>query len=241
MANEQWKLLLDEKSDPDKREVLQRFFKTGKGEYGEGDVFIGLSVPRNREISRMFHDSPLTDIDGMLTERIHEYRLAGWLALVERYRRAKTPEERQDIAAHYIARCHLANNWDLVDLSAPYIVGKELAEGRCGEDVRRLSLSENLWERRVAVVATLMPVRNGSCDMAYEICHVLIADRHPLIRKAVGWVLRECGKKDKQRLERFLDKNIDVISAVTISYSTEKFKAEEREYWRKRRKNKSAE
>lgn len=241
MANEQWKHLLDEKSDPTKIGVLGRFFKTGKGDYGEGDCFIGLTVPRNREISRMFHEAAIEDIDEMLTERIHEYRLAGWLALVERYRKSKSAEERQAIASHYINRCHLANNWDLVDLSAPYIIGHELSEGRCHDVVRRLSRSENLWERRVAVVATLTPVRKGSCDLAYEMCRTLVSDTHPLLRKAVGWVLRECGKKDRQRLECFLDENIEVISAVTLSYSTEKFEAPQREYWRKRRKLKSAE
>lgn len=239
MSNEKWKQLLDERSDRSKREILQRFFKTGKGEYGEGDQFIGLSVPRNREVSRMFHGAPLEDIDEMIADEIHEYRLAGWLALVERYRKAKATHERQEIAEHYLAECHRANNWDLVDLSAPYIVGKELSEGRCMEEIRHLSWSTVLWERRVAVVSTLMPIRSGNCDPAFEMCGVLITDPHPLIRKAVGWVLRECGKKDRRRLEDFLEKHINEISALTLSYSTERFSREDRIYWRNRRKNKS--
>lgn len=237
MANEQWKQLLNEKCDPDKVETFMRFFKTGKGEYGEGDIFIGLSVPNNRAISRTFHDTPLSDVDEMISEKIHEYRLAGFLALVERYRKTKSQEIRHHIARHYIGICHKADNWDLVDLSAPNIIGLELLAGRCTDDIRRLVKSDCLWERRVAVVSTLTPVmKKGDTALAFEMCHTLISDPHPLIRKAVGWVLRECGKKNRIELENFLRNHINEISAVTLSYSIEKFTPEERTYWRNLRK-----
>lgn len=237
MANEQWKGMLDKNCDKEKVATFSRFFKTGKGEYGEGDIFIGLSVPQNREISRMFHDEPLSNIDAMITEKIHEYRLAGFLALVERYRKTKKQDERHRLAKHYIDICHKADNWDLVDLSAPHIIGYELIEGRCHDDIRRLVKSDNLWERRVAVVSTLKPVmKQGDTTLAYDMSNELISDPHALIRKAVGWVLRECGKKNRYELENFLREHIRDISAVTLSYSIEKFSPEERTYWRNLRK-----
>ena len=237
MANEQWKHQLDKKCDKEKVETFMRFFKTGEGEYGEGDIFIGLSVPHNRAISRTHYDAPLDDIKAMLSEKIHEYRLAGFLALVERYRKTKSQEERHSLALHYINICRKADNWDLVDLSAPHITGLELIEGRCHDDVRRLVKSACLWERRVAVVSTLTPVmKKGDTALAFEMCDALISDPHPLIRKAVGWVLRECGKKDRTKLENFLKEHIKDISATTLSYSIEKFTPQERTYWRNLRK-----
>lgn len=232
-----WKKELLEAASPGKIEVFKKFFKTGPGEYGEGDSFIGLSVPANRSISRRYHDAPLEVIDSMISDPIHEYRLAGLLALVERYRRNKSPMSRQEIAAHYITICHKANNWDLVDLSCEYIIGEELVAGRCFDELRRLSRSSIVWERRAAVVSTLTPIRHRQLDIAIEMCESLLDDSHQLINKAVGWVLRECGKKDRNALETFLSSNISRMPSVTISYALEKFTAEERLFWRNLRKN----
>lgn len=232
-----WKQQLNEKAKPEKINDLKRFFKTGPGEYAEGDIFIGLTVPDNRSISRKFFDAPIETIDSMINDPVHEYRLAGFLALVERYRKTKDPEARHKIARHYIDICHKANNWDLVDLSTEYILGFEIMEGRCLDDIDRLSNSDNLWKQRVAIISTLTPIRNGKLDLAFDLCHRYISRPHPLLRKAVGWVLRECGKKDRARLEEFLSEHITEISATTLSYAIEHFTPEQRTYWRTRRKS----
>lgn len=232
-----WKQQLNEKAKPEKINDLKRFFKTGPGEYAEGDIFIGLTVPDNRSISRKFFDAPIETIDSMINDPVHEYRLAGFLALVERYRKTKDPEVRHKIARHYIDICHKANNWDLVDLSTEYILGFEIMEGRCLDDIDRLSNSDNLWEQRVAIISTLTPIRNGKLDLAFDLCHRYISRPHPLLRKAVGWVLRECGKKDRARLEEFLSEHITEISATSLSYAIEHFTPEQRTHWRTRRKS----
>lgn len=231
-----WQDELTASASHDKIADLSRFFKTAPGEYAEGDLFIGLSVPDNRRISKKYFQADLSIITAMLDSEIHEFRLAGFLALVERYRKAKTDTDRRAITKFYLDNCHKADNWDLVDLSAEYIIGEELLAGRSADDILRLSSYPLLWHRRVAVVSTLMPVRKGRLDEAFEMCHRHISDTEPLMRKAVGWVLRECGKKDRRRLELFLDQHIDSISATTLSYATEHFSPAEREYWRTSRK-----
>lgn len=227
-----WKKLLLQNADQNKIETFKKFFKTDRGEYGEGDIFIGLPVPVNRSISKNFYEADQKTICEMLMDETHEFRLAALLALVEKYRRTKSKEEKSAIARYYITICHLANNWDLVDLSAPYILGCELDSGRYVDEARRLCQSPCLWHRRVAVVATLTPVRNGNTDLAYEMCHQLITDSHPLIQKAVGWVLRECGKKDIALLQTFLIDHIKQISSTTLSYATEKYDPSVRKYLR---------
>lgn len=224
----QWQNELMDASQPERKEIFQRFFKTGKGEYGEGDIFIGLTVPANRSISKKYFDRPLDEISAMLASPIHEYRLGALLAIVEKYKKAQSDTDRSAIADFYISICRLANNWDLVDLSAPYILGCELAAGKHHDTVRRLATSESLWERRTAVVATLTCVRHMQLDLAFEMCLKTLEDPEPLMRKATGWVLREAGKKDINALRRFLSDNIGSISSTTLSYATEKFTPAER-------------
>lgn len=224
----QWQNELMDASQPERKEIFQRFFKTGKGEYGEGDIFIGLTVPANRSISKKYFDRPLDEISAMLASPVHEHRLGALLALVEKYKKAKSDSDRNAVADFYISICRLANNWDLVDLSAPYILGCELAAGKHHDTVRRLAASESLWERRTAVVATLTCVRHAHLDLAFEMCLKTLEDTEPLMRKATGWVLREAGKKDITALRRFLSDNIDRISSTTLSYATEKFTPAER-------------
>ncbi len=231
-----WQSELRKRSEPEKVKIFERFFKSGPGEYGEGDSFIGISVPDNRSISRHYSTLPYDQIATMIDHPIHEFRLAGFLALVQRYKSARRPDDQEAIARQYISTCHKANNWDLVDLSAPYIIGKELTRGRCIDDIRLLADSQNLWERRVAVVSTLTAIRSGDLDIALEMCDRSINMPHPLMRKAVGWVLRECGKKDRSRLEQFLNDHIATISSVTLSYAIEHFSTEERLTCRNKRK-----
>lgn len=230
-----WQSQLIAAADPVKIETLNRFFKTAPGEYGHGDTFIGLTVPDNRIISKNYHQASLDEISEMLVHPTHEFRLAALLALVEKYKRSKRDDDRETIARYFISNCHLANNWDLVDLSTPYILGEELLRSRHIDDAISLSRSHSIWERRSAVVATLTPVRNAQLDLAIDLCHRLISDPEPLMRKAVGWVLRECGKKDRGRLEAFLKHHIADISAISLSYAIEKFTPDERTAWRKLR------
>lgn len=224
----QWQNELMDAAQPERKEIFQRLFKTGKGEYGEGDIFIGLTVPANRSISKKYFDRPLDEISAMLASPVHEHRLGALLAIVEKYKKAKSDSDRKAVADFYISICRLANNWDLVDLSAPYILGRELAAGKHHDTVRRLAASESLWERRTAVVATLTCVRHAQLDLALEMCLKTLEDPEPLMRKATGWVLREAGKKDITALRRFLSDNIGRISSTTLSYATEKFTPAER-------------
>lgn len=229
---EQWKRQLAAKARPEKIAILSRFFKTGPGEYGHGDIFIGLSVPDNRAISKEYADAPPEVICGMLAERVHEHRLAALLALVARYRR--NPEETVKL---YLSHLRHINNWDLVDLSAPYIIGEELRHGRHIDTVAAMALDANMWARRVAVVSTLRPVmKSASTQLALSQCARLVDDSHPLMHKAVGWVLREVGKKDLQAMLAFIGEHIATISATTLSYATERLPRDERILWRQRRK-----
>lgn len=229
---EKWKQELADKARPDKVEILARFFKTGEGEYGHGDKFIGVAVPDNRAVSKKYADAPIESIAGMLADPVHEYRLAGLIALVARYRKA--PGET---VKFYLTHLPQANNWDLIDLSAPGIIGEELRAGRHHDTVRRMAHDENLWVRRAAVVSTLRPImKSRDTSLALELCGILLPDQHDLMRKAVGWVLREVGKKDLPAMLDFLDLHISSISATTLSYATEKLPPETRTALRLRRK-----
>ena len=232
----EWQNELRAKGSEEKRKVLERFFKTGPGEYGEGDRFIGVTVPANRSISKKYHSADMSDILGMIDSDIHEFRLAGLLALVERYRKAKAPEEKERIAKFYLEHCHKANNWDLVDLSAPYIIGEEIAAGRLEGVTEELLASGNLWRERVAIVSTLTLIRKGDIETPMATASRLSGHPHDLIKKATGWVLRECGKKNQEALRRYLRENIGRMPAITLSYAIEKFDKTEQKQWREKRK-----
>ena len=235
MTTEKWKAALREAANPAKTPVLQRFFKTAPGEYAEGDVFIGLTVPANRAISRPYHILPVAEIAAMLTDPVHEFRLAGFLALVEKYRKARTDSERDAVADFYLAHGHHADNWDLVDLSSPYILGEEIAAGRRLDALPALLASDCLWRQRIGVVAMLTPIRRGQLDLPLQVCAQMLGHGHDLMRKATGWVLREIGKKDEGMLRAFLDANIGALSSITLSYATERLDPESRRRYRQMR------
>lgn len=230
---ETWKNELVRAARPDKVDILSRFFKTAPGEYGEGDVFVGVTVPLNRSIAQKHSHLPLSDIASMLASEIHEYRLSALLALVHRYKKTKDPE----IIEFYITYSHRCNNWDLVDLSAPYLIGEEITAGRHTDTLHALSTSSDLWKRRIAVVSTLTPVRRGQLDIALSQCRSHLTDHEPLMQKAVGWVLREVGKKSETTLLSFLHENIRNISSTTLSYATERVPKEIRQSLRLLRRN----
>ncbi len=237
-AETAWKQMLADVARPEKVADLARFFKTGPGEYAEGDRFIGVMVPDNRAVARRFAMEPLETIGRMLDSSVHEHRLSGFLALVRRYQLSrKDPAERDRTVDFYLSRTHRANNWDLVDLSTGYILGEELVEGRRREQHDALIASDSIWDKRVAIVANLTLVRKGRLELALADAEALLTHPHDLLRKATGWILREVGKKDIEVLRTFLAAHIDSISSITLSYATERMRPDERLYWRTLRKS----
>ena len=207
--------------DPERAKTSAGFFKTGKGDYAAGDVFIGVAVPEVREVSRKFISLPFVEIEKILKSPIQEERLAGFLILVDRF--YKFPEERKKIFDFYHSHLESANNWDLVDLSADKIMGEWLSDKRDRNLLYKLSRSKNLWRRRAAMVATHAFIKRGELDDAFKIADALLEDGHDLIRKAVGWMLREAGKVDESLLENFIRSKIKKMSRVTLRYAIERF------------------
>ena len=210
-------------ADHDKAATLQRFFKTGPSHYGEGDTFIGVMVPKSRQIAKKFNQLPLGEIRILLYSRIHEERLVALLILAWRYIRSSSSMEREEIAKFYLEHIQQVNNWDLVDLSAPNILGAHLADR---DDRRpllyRLAGSENVWERRIAILATLHFIRKGDFSETLKIAGMLLHDRHDLIHKAVGWMLREVGKRDAAAEVAFLEKYCNVMPRTMLRYAIER-------------------
>ena len=216
-------------SDDEKKTVLPRFFKTGKGEYGEGDRFLGVIVPNTRKVAKNHKDSPYIVIEMLLESEWHECRLCALLMLIEKYR--KEPDE----AVHfYLTHTKGINNWDLVDLSAPYILGDYLKDKTDRNVLYDLAGSSVMWERRIAVVSTLMLIRHGQFDDTIRLAEALIDSKHDLMQKSIGWMLREVGKRDKGLLVQFIEKHKHEMPRTMLRYAIEKFpEPERREFMRK--------
>lgn len=208
-------------SDPVHAMVSKRFFKTGPGEYGHGDRFIGVRVPHLRKLSKKYPLPAAADIDPLLRSPIHEERMLALLLLIQRYRTGGEVE-KQAVYDLYLARTRFINNWDLVDASAEYVVGRHLL-GRDKAPLRRLSVSEDLWERRISIVATFCFIKQGRFDETLEISRILLNDPHELIHKAVGWMLREVGKRDRDVEETFLRSHASAMPRTMLRYAIEKF------------------
>jgi 3-methyladenine DNA glycosylase AlkD len=200
---------------------LAWFFKTKKGQYGYGDRFIGITVPVMRQIARRYRHLPLRDIARMLASPMHEHRFTALEILVSQYEKADLATKNA-IFAFYLKNTARINNWDLVDTSAPYIVGEHLA-ARPRRVLYRLAKSRNLWERRIAMVATQALIRRGDLDDAFEIAAVLLDDEHDLIHKAVGWMLREAGKRSSPGLLGFLKRHYPSMPRTALRYAIERF------------------
>jgi 3-methyladenine DNA glycosylase AlkD len=216
-------------ADPHKIPGLRRFFKTGPGEYGEGDEFLGVTVPTTRRLMRPFVRLPLDQVDLLLDSLVHEHRFVGLLILVARYKSDPTT-----IADFYLAavRRGRVNNWDLVDCSAEFILGEYLYD-RPRDLLFELAESESIWQRRVAMLSTFGFIKHGDASTALEIATVLTPDRQDLIQKAVGWMLREVGKRvDPALLITYLDDNAGVLSRTSLSYATEHLTPEQRIHYR---------
>jgi 3-methyladenine DNA glycosylase AlkD len=199
-----------------------RFFKTGPGQYGEGDRFIGVTVPELRAVAREFRDLPLAEIDALLKSPWHEARLLGLVILVHIFERGNA-NTRREVYQLYLDRTDRINNWDLVDSSAPQIVGGFLADRSDRARVLdKLARSKSLWERRIAIVATQHLIRLRQFDDTLRIAERLLDDDEDLMHKATGWMLREVGKKDEPTLRRFLDRHAARMPRTALRYALER-------------------
>ena len=220
---------LRQRADKSRVPVLQRFFKTGPGEYAEGDVFIGVTVPDLRRVCRECRGAAIPDVLALLGSVVHEERLLALLLLVEIFRRG-SDETKREVYRLYLANTKFINNWDLVDSSAPHIVGAWLF-ARSRAPLRRLARSSSLWERRIAIIATQFFIRNGDLEETFRIADLLLQDHHDLIHKAVGWMLREAGNRNPTAERSYLETRYPRMPRTMLRYAIEKFpEAERRRY-----------
>jgi 3-methyladenine DNA glycosylase AlkD len=230
---EQVKGALRELASPDKAKTSQRFFKTGKGEYGDGDKFLGITVPQQRKIAKQFYKNlSIEAMEQMLKSSWHEDRLTALLMLVLTYQKGDDFKKAQ-VANLYLANTKRVNNWDLVDSSAHYILGPWLeASPYKMKTLIKLAKSDNLWERRTAMLTTFYYIQKGGADEALEIIEILKHDPHDLIQKAVGWMLRELGKRvDEDVLINFLNENTATLPRTTLRYAIERLPKDVRSHY----------
>ncbi len=214
-------------ADPKKAQVLQRFFKTDKGQYAEGDIFLGISVPETRKIAVAYQKMPLSEIEKALQNKHHEIRLCALLILTEKFKKANKTD-RQTIVDFYLQNTQAINNWDLVDASCYKILGTYLLD-QPRTILYDLAKSENMWEQRIAIVSTWVFVRNRDFKDALSISELLLPHPHDLIRKAVGWMLREISKRDEDIVLQFIEMHYDHLSRTTLRYAIERFPTEQRQ------------
>ncbi len=226
---------LDALGNPEKAAHSSHFFKSGPGQYGEGDRFIGVRVPEQRRIAKRHKGLHLEEVDRLLASPIHEHRLTGLLILVERFTNSLEEAFRQIFVDFFLTRLERVNNWDLVDLSAPKILGEHLLHH---PEKRRMLFtmvqSTNLWERRVAVLATFPLLKKKQFEEILALAEILLSDPHDLMHKAVGWMLREAGKVDLTILERFLEKHAGTMPRTMLRYSIERLEPDQRRYFMNR-------
>ena len=208
--------------NPKQAKILSGFFKTGKGQYGEGDIFLGIKVPEQRKlVAEYYKDLFLSEVQKLIKSKIHEHRLTGLLILVAKYKKADS-KEKEVIYKLYLKNSKNVNNWDLVDLSAPNIVGNFLLN-QDRKILYKLAHSKNLWEKRISILSTFEFIRNNQFEDTLKIAEILMNDKHDLIHKAVGWMLRELGKRNQLLEEEFLDKHVTIMPRTMLRYAIEKF------------------
>ena len=220
-------------ANPRRAFELQRFFKTAKGQYGEGDIFLGLTVPEVRKIAAKHKKLPFTEIEKLTTSKFHEFRLCGLVILTLQYKASKERNEQKKIFNFYLrqAKNGNVNNWDLVDVTAPIIGAYLVGEPDPYPLLEKLARSKSLWERRLAIIFTFAFIRAGELDPTIEISEKLMKDEHDLIHKAVGWMLRELGKKDVMLHRSFLANHSHEMQRTMLRYAIEKLPESERKKW----------
>ncbi len=216
-------------ADPKKAAYFPRFFKTAKGQYGEGDQFIGVTVPSLKSVAKKYHSLPFNEIKELLYSKVHEHRLIALFILVQEYEKGdKTKME--DVYLFYYKHRAQVNNWDLVDSSAYKIMGPYLKDKE-KTVLYELAVSKSLWDRRIAMMSTLAYIRKNDFEDALKIAEILVNDSHDLIQKAVGWMLREIGRKDIQAEIRFLDRYFKTMPRTMLRYAIERFDKKKKAYY----------
>jgi 3-methyladenine DNA glycosylase AlkD len=220
-------------ANPSRAFGLQKFFQTAKGQYGEGDIFLGLTVPEVRTIATKYKNLPFSEIEKLTSSDFHEFRLCGLVILTLRFKVSKERSEQKKIFNFYMkqAKAGYVNNWDLVDVTAPIIGAYLVGENDPYPLLEKLARSKSLWERRLAIIFTFAFIRAGELDPTIEISQRLLKDDHDLIHKAVGWMLREVGKRDIQILRAFLNENAQQMPRTMLRYAIEKMSEAERKKW----------
>ena len=211
------------RSDEEKKIILPRFFKTGKGQYGEGDKFLGVTVPNIRTVANEFKDTDFEIIEELMHSPWHEMRMCALLILVNNSKKEVTKETFD----FYLSQTKYINNWDLVDLTAPQIIGKYLIN-KDRVILYKLAESDLLWDNRIAIVSTLAFIRNNDLDDTYKLSIKMMYHKHDLMHKAIGWMLREAGKRDTGRLYNFVKERKNIMPRTMLRYSIEKFDKETR-------------
>lgn len=235
MTYKDLKEALYHQATPERKKANEWFFKTGPGEYGEGDIFIGVSMPVVRAIVKQFKLMPLQEVAYALSSSVHEERMSGLLLLVDRYQKAKLSEEKKTLYNFYLQHVDAVNNWDLVDLSAPHVVGAYIFETGDHTLLYQWINDTNLWKRRIVLLATQYFIRKNILQPTLELVEQVLKDKHDLIHKASGWMLRELGKKDLALLENFLSKHYKRMPRTMLRYAIEKFDKERRQDYLKGR------
>jgi 3-methyladenine DNA glycosylase AlkD len=211
-------------ADASKAKILQGFFKTGQGEYGEGDIFLGITVPDQRKLAKKYKELELNEIQELLNSKFHEHRLIALLILIEKYEKGN----KKQIVDFYLKNTKNINNWDIVDLSADKIIGDYLFD-KDKSILLKLAKSDNLWEKRIAILSTFNFVKKGEAEYTFKIAKILLNDKHDLIHKAVGWMLREVGKRISEEVEEeFLKKYYKIMPRTMLRYAIERFSEKKR-------------
>lgn len=216
-------------SNQNKSKIFQKFFKTGIGQYAEGDIFIGITVPVLRNVANKYKNIDFQDLEILLNSKIHEERLISLLMLITKFN--SNPENEKKCFGFYLSNLKNINNWDLVDLSAPKIIGTFLVNKPRNERelLYQLASSESMWERRISIVSTLSFIKNNNFKDTIGISKILLGDKEDLIHKAVGWMLREVGKRDYNLELEFIKENYNQIPRTTLRYAIEKFQVNTRQ------------
>lgn len=231
MSLNQVKKELKQYSNPEKAKILQRFFKTGKGQYGEGDIFLGVMVPEQRKVANK-NDLSMDEIEELLSSKIHEHRLVALFVLINKYKKADE-KLKKEIFNFYLRSTKKINNWDLIDLSAPNIVGNYLLDKK-RDILYKLAKSKSLWEKRISILATFEFIKNNEYGDTLKIAEILLDEGHDLIHKGVGWMLRELGKRVSQgKEEEFLKKHYENMPRTMLRYAIERFDEKKRKFYLK--------
>jgi 3-methyladenine DNA glycosylase AlkD len=220
-------------ADPKRAKVNAWFFKSGPGQYGEGDKHLGLSSPQTHWMAKKYHDLSLAELKKLIASKYHEERLIALRILVLQFQTGKQ-KEKSRIYKFYLANSKNINNWDLIDASADKIVGQYLLDNPSEKPIlKKLAKSDNLWQRRIAIIATYQFIKNDKLSETLQIAKLLLTDKHDLIHKAVGWMLREVGKKDLEIEEKFLQKHYQAMPRTALRYAIEKFPEPKRQKYLK--------